>query len=668
MLRPPCGGPEQNLGATRLRRAGRGVVAGVAGRRVCSPAGAAASARTRTSRPGKFPVEIVTAEFPTRQRLAETSLLRARGREHRREGAADAGDHDLDRRRAGRDLAAAVLGPRPAAGPRDPRPAGLDPRERIPASSPAPRSPPARRPPTRRPSPSAPWRRARRSRRSGGDPGEARRLHAHLQGGRRPHRQGEGRDRRRQPPPGSFVVKITDVPPQTRVNDQGQVVEIEGGSWGRSAGSGSADGSGDRRLAELEPAPFAPATVSGRDDRMRGDSVARSLTRLRWRWPGAAATTATSESRVRPLRRRPSRRHRAPAPPAPPPDRRRRGGVELTKLGDFEAPVYVAEPPGPTAARPLRGRAGRHASASSTRRRAARRAVPRHQRPGLAGWRAGAALDRLRARLPRSRPASTSTTPTPTATAASSNTAARRTTPAGGPESAREVLFVDQPFENHNGGLVLFGPDGNLYIGFGDGGSAGDPDRNGQDLGHPARQDPAHRSRGRAAAGPTRIPAGQPVRRPRRAAAGDLRLWPAQPVALLLRPETDALCRSATSGRTSRRRSTRAGVRRAAPTSAGRRSRATARFNEDQSAPGTSPRSSPTAATGGCSVTGGYVVRDREPELALRPLPLRRLLRRRSCAASSAAGEATARGRPPARPRGAGCSPRSARTPRGAST
>ena len=49
--------------------------------------------------------------------------------------------------------------------------------------------------------------------------------------------------------------------------------------------------------------------------------------------------------------------------------------------------------------------------------------------------------------------------------------------------SAREVLFVDQPFENHNGGLVLFGPDGDLYIGFGDGGSAGDPQRNGQDLG-----------------------------------------------------------------------------------------------------------------------------------------------------------------------------------------
>jgi glucose/arabinose dehydrogenase len=50
------------------------------------------------------------------------------------------------------------------------------------------------------------------------------------------------------------------------------------------------------------------------------------------------------------------------------------------------------------------------------------------------------------------------------------------------PESAREILFVDQPFDNHNGGLLLFGPDGDLYVGLGDGGSVGDPERNGQDL------------------------------------------------------------------------------------------------------------------------------------------------------------------------------------------
>ncbi len=43
--------------------------------------------------------------------------------------------------------------------------------------------------------------------------------------------------------------------------------------------------------------------------------------------------------------------------------------------------------------------------------------------------------------------------------------------------TARELLTIDQPHANHNGGNLEFGPDGYLYIGMGDGGSGGDPDR-----------------------------------------------------------------------------------------------------------------------------------------------------------------------------------------------
>lgn len=48
------------------------------------------------------------------------------------------------------------------------------------------------------------------------------------------------------------------------------------------------------------------------------------------------------------------------------------------------------------------------------------------------------------------------------------------------PGSRVDVITVDQPYANHNGGEIAFGPDGFLYIGLGDGGSANDPAGNGQ--------------------------------------------------------------------------------------------------------------------------------------------------------------------------------------------
>jgi len=75
--------------------------------------------------------------------------------------------------------------------------------------------------------------------------------------------------------------------------------------------------------------------------------------------------------------------------------------------------------------------------------------------------------------------------------------------------SRRQVLAVDQPFRNHNGGDITFGPDGFLYIGLGDGGSGGDPQGHGQNtdtlLGSLLRIDPINRG-----SDPYAVPAGNP--------------------------------------------------------------------------------------------------------------------------------------------------------------
>jgi glucose/arabinose dehydrogenase len=78
------------------------------------------------------------------------------------------------------------------------------------------------------------------------------------------------------------------------------------------------------------------------------------------------------------------------------------------------------------------------------------------------------------------------------------------------PNSERVILTVDQPYPNHNGGDVVFGPDGDLYITLGDGGSGGDPQGNGQKLttllGKILRIDVDHPSDGR----PYGIPSDNP--------------------------------------------------------------------------------------------------------------------------------------------------------------
>jgi quinoprotein glucose dehydrogenase len=98
------------------------------------------------------------------------------------------------------------------------------------------------------------------------------------------------------------------------------------------------------------------------------------------------------------------------------------------------------------------------------------------------------------------------------------------------PKSEEELLRIPQPFWNHNGGTIVFGPDGMLYIGLGDGGLANDPKGNGQNLstwlGSILRIDVDHKDEGRAYAVPKDNPfVGQKDAKPEIWAYGWRNVW-----------------------------------------------------------------------------------------------------------------------------------------------
>ena len=180
------------------------------------------------------------------------------------------------------------------------------------------------------------------------------------------------------------------------------------------------------------------------------------------------------------------------------------------------------------------------------------------------------------------------------------------------PASARTVLTIDHhAFTNHNGGQLAFGREGDLYIGVGDGGSEGDPDRNGQNTGtllaKILRIAPSPN-------GGYTIPASNPFVGQRGKRAGDLGVRPAQPVALLLRPRDrrhghrrrragslgGARLRRRRHRRRSELRLERLGGRSAASTPARRRTRSR-RFSPPRTATATARSSADTwSATGRC--------------------------------------------------------------------
>ena len=159
------------------------------------------------------------------------------------------------------------------------------------------------------------------------------------------------------------------------------------------------------------------------------------------------------------------------------------------------------------------------------------------------------------------------------------------------PGSARVVLAQDQPFDNHNGGQLQFGPGGALYVGFGDGGSEGDPERTSQDpstlLGKIVRLDVA-----------------DPSPRPRIYALGLRNPW-----RFSFDPASGALAIGDVGQDRFEEvdyvRNPRPGMNFGWSAFEGY-----ARYNRDQQAPGAIPPVLVYSHDQGCSVTGGYVIRD----------------------------------------------------------
>ncbi len=174
-------------------------------------------------------------------------------------------------------------------------------------------------------------------------------------------------------------------------------------------------------------------------------------------------------------------------------------------------------------------------------------------------------------------------------------------------ETARELLHMEDFASNHNGGLLLFGPDGQLYVGTGDGGLTGDPERNGQDLGSLLgkilRIDPTP-SGGR----PYRASSPGPLGNGARPEVCDYGLR--NPWRFSFDRQTGALM-IADVGQSSQEEIDYVSAERTCGNNFGWSAfEGTERFNSDQRAPDAVAPILTYGRDRGCSVTGGYVVRD----------------------------------------------------------
>ena len=269
------------------------------------------------------------------------------------------------------------------------------------------------------------------------------------------------------------------------------------------------------------------------------------------------------------------------------------------------------------------------AGAGPDGRRARRHALPRPDRPGVLLRRAGPALDRVRARLPAVRPPVRGLHRSQPATRGWSSTGGRAPTrspptrragecPARGPavrQPQRRPRRSSAPTTSSTSASATAARRATRTE------TARTSER------CSARSSAS--TRGPRGGRPYSVPGTNPFVDQAGARPEIYSLRPAQPVAVLVRPADRATLRSATWARTAFEEVD------LVPRGAGRGANfgwsayeGFARFNEDQTAPDAVPPVLAYSHDEGCSVTGGYVVRDRSLPYALRPLPVRRLLRR----------------------------------------
>ena len=169
----------------------------------------------------------------------------------------------------------------------------------------------------------------------------------------------------------------------------------------------------------------------------------------------------------------------------------RKRGVKLVRIGRFDSPLYVTAPPGDRRRLFVVEQTGTHP------RRSWAASCARSRSSNLAGDISGGGEQGLlsMAFAPdyAQERRSTSTSPTGTATRAWRSSSAPRATRPRRQAPARRSCSSTSPTPNHNGGQLAVRARRLLYIGIGDGGSAGDPQHTGAEPEHAARQAPPHR-------------------------------------------------------------------------------------------------------------------------------------------------------------------------------